>query len=63
MALAPKAAAVFSTRAPLVVSSNLMYALRDQQWFLKPVLTVVVFVILLSCLMSAGYQSFLYVQF
>lgn len=57
------AAAVFSTRAPLVVSSNLMYALRDQQWFLKPVLTIVVFVILLSCLMSAGYQSFLYVQF
>ena len=57
------AAAVFSTRAPLVVSSNLMYALREQQWFLKPVLTIVVLVILLSCLMSAGYQSFLYVQF
>ena len=47
----------------LYTSSNLMYALREQQWFLKPVLTIVVLVILLSCLMSAGYQSFLYVQF
>ena len=57
------AAAVFSTSVPLVLSSNVMYALRAQQWYVKPVLTFVVLIILLSCLMSAGYQSFLYVQF
>lgn len=57
------AAALFSTSVPLILGSNIMYALRAQQWYLKPVFTCVVLLVLLSCLMSGGYQSFLYVQF
>lgn len=55
--------AICCSELPLCIARRLKEIFKEQLWLLKPVLTVLVSVILLSYLLSAGYQSFLYVQF